>query len=290
MVEFQTRIFSEDDGKIIGAEVTVYSEEGDKLGVIDIADATTLEEMQEQLAVIDETYFTEERLITILANSSETININATTLSGFMSSDFAKVSQLSAYAPLSHSHSRSQITDLYDYSISANNYNANIGSSVTVSVKVTNRATGLPAVGHSVQILKNGTNWKSGTTGVNGTFSYNYTVETWGLVTFSCGTSNVQINGTGWKLVETDSSHTLYVNESIRMCRLRINMPMAPYNYAAGEVTIGGVAPSQYASDTNTRLPFRKDVELWINSNGDLVKYSDNVINFDVYGWWTFSY
>lgn len=201
MVEFNTRVFTEDDGKIIGAEVTVYNDSGDKLGLIDIADAETLEEMQQQLAVIDETYFTEERLEEILANSEEDNVINATKLSGFLSSDFAKVSQLSAYALASHTHSKSQITDLYDYQIYANNYNPTIDGSVTITVKVTNRATGNPVVGVSVPVLKNNESWQSGTTGVNGTFSLSYTCDSWGLTTFSINNSNVQIHVTGWKLV-----------------------------------------------------------------------------------------
>ena len=100
MVDFNTRIYSEDDGKIIGAEITVYSDSGNKLGSISVADAETLQEMQAQLALIDETYFTEERLEEILANISEATAINATRLNGFLSSDFAKASQLSNYAPV----------------------------------------------------------------------------------------------------------------------------------------------------------------------------------------------
>lgn len=214
MVDFNTRVFTEDDGKIIGAEVTVYSDSGDKLGVIDIADATTLAEMQQQLAQIDETYFTEERLEAILTNTSENTVINATKLSGFLSSDFAKVSQLSAYALTSHSHSKSDITDLYDYQIYASAYNVTIDGTVTITVKVTNRATGNPVVGVTVPVLKNNSSWQSGTTGVNGTFSLSYTADTWGITTFSAKTQNVQINVRGWKLVNTaldDGTNTIKV-------------------------------------------------------------------------------
>ena len=201
MVDFNTRVFTEDDGKIIGAEITVYSDSGDKIGLIDVADAETLEEMQTQLAVIDETYFTEARLATILANTNENTVINATKLSGFLSSDFAKVSDLSSYAPVSHSHSKSQITDLYDYQIYASAYNVNIDGSVNITVKVTNRATGNPVVGVTVPVLKNNSSWRSGTTGVNGTFSLSYTADTWGLTTFSANIQSTHILVTGWKHV-----------------------------------------------------------------------------------------
>ena len=211
MVDFNVRTYSEDDGRIIGAEVTVISTSGDNLGSISVANAETLAEMQAQLAVIDETYFTEERLEEILENINESKEINATKLSGFVSSDFAKVSQLSAYAPASHTHPVSQITNLYDYQITASSYNVNIDSSVNITVKVTNRATGRPVTGVTVPVLKNNSTWKSGTTGVNGTFSLSYTADTWGLTTFSANTVNTQINVKGYKLVETVNTNNLTI-------------------------------------------------------------------------------
>lgn len=232
MVDFNTRVFTEDDGKIIGAEITVYSDSGDKIGLIDVADAETLEEMQTQLAVIDETYFTEARLATILANTNENTVINATKLNGFLSSDFAKVSQLSAYALLSHTHSKSQITDLYDYQIYANNYNVNIGSSVTITVKVTNRATGNPVIGVSVPVLKNNAAWQSGTTGVNGTFSLSYTTDTFGLTTFSAQNASTQIRAKGWKTHLNDSSYTVYYNEDFTNVNVHLNGANVPTSWA----------------------------------------------------------
>jgi hypothetical protein len=213
MVEFDTRVFSEDDGKIIGAEVTVYSDSGDKIGLIDIADATTLAEMQDALAQIDETYFTEERLQEILTNSSENTVINATKLNGYPSSSFAKVTDLSNYAAASHTHSKSQITDLYDYQIYASSYNVNIDSSVTITVKVTNRATGNPVVGVSVPVLKNNSSWQSGTTGVNGTFTLSYTADSWGITTFSANNMNTQIKVTGWKTYRNDNSYKIFYDD-----------------------------------------------------------------------------
>ena len=215
MVDFNTRIFTEDDGKIIGAEITVLSTSGDNLGSISVANAETLAEMQAQLAVIDETYFTEERLEEILANVNEGTVINATKLNGFQSSDFAKVSQLSNYAPVSHNHNINQINGLYDYQIYASNYNVNIDSTVNIIVKVTNRATGNPVVGVTVPVLKNNETWQSGTTGVNGTFSLSYTADTWGLTTFSTNTINTQINVGGWRVVQDDGIYYLKYNDKL---------------------------------------------------------------------------
>lgn len=223
MVDFNVRTYSEDDGRIIGAEVTVISTSGDNLGSISVANAETLAEMQAQLAVIDETYFTEERLEEILENINESKEINATKLSGFVSSDFAKVSQLSAYAPASHTHPVSQITNLYDYQITASSYNVNIDSSVNITVKVTNRATGRPVTGVTVPVLKNNSTWKSGTTGVNGTFSLSYTADTWGLTTFSANTASTQIKVGGWKTFHDDNNFTVEYNENFVNFRVHMS-------------------------------------------------------------------
>lgn len=275
MVDFNTRIFSEDDGKIIGAEITVYSDSGNKIGNISVADAETLEEMQAQLAVIDETYFTEARLQAILANTNENTPINATTLSGFLSSDFAKVSQLSNYAPLSHDHSVSQITGLYDYQITASSYNVDIDSDVTITVKVTNRATGQPVVGVNVPVLKDNETWKSGTTGVNGTFSLSYTCDSWGLITFSANTHNpISISVKGYKLVETHRSglFNIYANEEL--IELRITGQYTLNSKTQLEI---GQINSEYAPSSPLTTHFRFDhteIAILIETSGTIKAYN----------------
>ena len=231
MVDFNTRIFSEDDGKIIGAEITVISTSGDNLGSISVANAETLAEMQAQLALIDETYFTEERLEEILANISENTAINATRLNGFISSDFAKVSQLSNFAPVNHNHNLNQINGLYDYQIYASSYNVNIDSTVNIIVKVTNKATGNPVVGVTVPVLKNNESWQSGTTGVNGTFSLSYTADTWGLTTFSANAANIQVNVTGWRTFINHTNYLVKYNDEYVYLRVSIPETTVPTSY-----------------------------------------------------------
>lgn len=254
MVDFNVRTYSEDDGRIIGAEVTVISTSGDNLGSISVANAETLAEMQAQLAVIDETYFTEERLEEILENINESKEINATTLSGFVSSDFAKVSQLSAYAPASHTHPVSQITNLYDYQITASSYNVNIDSSVNITVKVTNRATGRPVTGVTVPVLKNNSTWKSGTTGVNGTFSLSYTADTWGLTTFSANTASAQINVKGWKLISTWQSNTIKLYTNNELVHITLNHEGHSVSNT-GETQLVTNIPSEYQPYSNVSVP-----------------------------------
>lgn len=215
MVDFKTRIYTESEDDIIGAEVLVYSDNGDRIGSIEIVNAEDLNDLREQLSVIDETYFTESRLNAILANAQETTNINATELSGFASSDFAKVTQLSNYALSNHTHVKTNISDLYNYSISCSDYNPTIDSEISVTVKVTNQA-GNPVSGQSVSIAKNNVSWKNGVTGSNGEFTTTYTCSEWGLVTFSANNENIQIKVTGFKQVATTTvsgvTYTCYVN------------------------------------------------------------------------------
>lgn len=271
MVDFNTRIFTEDDGKIIGAEITVLSTSGDNLGSISVANAETLAEMQAQLAVIDETYFTEERLEEILANISENTSINATKLNGFLSSDFAKVSQLSNYAPVSHNHNINQINGLYDYQIYASNYNVNIDSTVNIIVKVTNRATGNPVVGVTVPVLKNNETWQSGTTGVNGTFSLTYTADTWGLVMFSTKTHNLSINVTGWKRVVNQADGRIQVYCDGETCQFTFQGSQTIN--ANGNTTLGTI-PSQYApqNDTSGQIHYQlHDTHIVLTGEGQII-------------------
>lgn len=253
MVQFNTRVYTEQEGQIIGAEVTVYSDSGDRIGVIDVADATTLNELKAQLAVIDETYFTEERLQAILANSQETNNINATSLNGFISSDFAKVSQLSSYAPVSHNHTKKQITDLYNYQITASKYNVDIDTDVTITVKVTNQQ-GNPVVGVTVPVLKDNQSWKSGTTGVNGTFSLTYTADTWGLVMFSANTSNIQCNVTGWRQYYNDSNYSVKYNNELVNVVIHTGTANVPTSWVGWHNILNDTSlrPSMPVSETDT--------------------------------------
>ena len=215
MVDFKTRIFTESDNDIIGAEVIVFSDQGTRIGSIEIANAEDLNALREQLEVIDETYFDETRLNAVLANSQESTTINATSISGYSSSDLAKVSQLSGYALTNHTHVKTSITDLYNYSISCSNYNPTIDTDISVTVKVTNQA-GNPVVGHTVSILKNNSSWKSGTTGSNGEFTTTYTCSEWGIINFSANTVSSQIRVTGSKKVLNNITYELWVDESTR--------------------------------------------------------------------------
>ena len=105
MVDFKTRVFSEDEGQIIGAEVLVYNDQGERMGSIEVVNAEDLEALQEILEEIPETYVSSTDLTSILTNTNEDTVINATTLSGFNSSNFSKTN---------HTHQLSEITAVED--------------------------------------------------------------------------------------------------------------------------------------------------------------------------------
>ena len=251
MVDFKTRIFTESDNDIIGAEVIVFSDQGTRIGSIEIANAEDLNALREELEVIDETYFDETRLNAVLANSQESTTINATSISGYSSSDLAKVSQLSGYALTNHTHVKTSITDLYNYSISCSNYNPTIDTDISVTVKVTNQA-GNPVVGHTVSILKNNSSWKSGTTGSNGEFTTTYTCSEWGLITFSANTTSKQVNVTGRKQMLNNITYSLWVDESTRTAVVLANRTNVTIGVGDGFNYNDFKIPSNYRPTTNS--------------------------------------
>lgn len=88
-LKFETRIYNYSaDDKIIGAEVTVYDEEGDKIDSIIVTDKTKLQQLEEALSFIDESYVQYTNLTEILTNLEEANVINATKLNGYQGDAF----------------------------------------------------------------------------------------------------------------------------------------------------------------------------------------------------------
>ena len=278
MVDFKTRIFTESDNDIIGAEVIVFSDQGTRIGSIEIANAEDLNALREQLEVIDETYFDETRLNAVLANSQESTTINATSISGYSSSDLAKVSQLSGYALTNHTHVKTSITDLYNYSISCSNYNPTIDTDISVTVKVTNQA-GNPVVGHTVSILKNNSSWKSGTTGSNGEFTTTYTCSEWGLITFSANTVNKQILVKGYKTIKDDSGIRVRVNGDSVECKIVISSTTFTTSFTQ---FTGQTIPEGYRPNTTITMPSYSNTNLLVavQPNGNIMRRSMTGSNY----------
>ena len=85
MVEFKTRVYHEENNKIIGAEVVVYSEEGDKIGNIQITSKKDFDDLISRIDGFDDMFVAKSDL----QNSVNKLTINAATLDGYSSPDFA---------------------------------------------------------------------------------------------------------------------------------------------------------------------------------------------------------
>lgn len=82
----------------------------------------------------------------------------------------------------------------------------------------------------------------------------------------------------------------LYVNEEIRICRLRLQVSSRTINSGVNTL-ISSVIPSKYRNDTSINHHTRKDMELWIDNNGNIMTYaSSNIPSVSIYNWVTFSY
>ena len=96
MVKWDTNVYKYDENteKIIGCSVTIYSDTGDVIDTIEIADADKLHELEEALQNIDSTYIQLNQLKTILKNIAGETEINATTLNGLNGSTWVTIQQL----------------------------------------------------------------------------------------------------------------------------------------------------------------------------------------------------
>ena len=231
MVSFQTaEIYNQDQDNIIGVKVTVSADQGQVIDEIQVTNKTEFEALVARLDELGDEFvqFADGSSMSgmtidqILANVSETLNINATTLNGIQSDGYAKTS---------HTHQKSQILNLYNYDITLSKYNLNVGTNsstdktTTVSVKVTNM-NNAPVTGHNVIIYLNGEVWRTGTTNNQGVFSSNYVANEEGIVTFQINNQKVQAYvkyDTGWvNLTPGSEASGLFVNyDSERPLQIR---------------------------------------------------------------------
>ncbi len=220
MVSFQTaEIYNQDQDNIIGVKVTVSADQGQVIDEIQVTNKTEFEALVARLDELGDEFvqFADGSSMSgmtidqILANVSETLNINATTLNGIQSDGYAKTS---------HTHQKSQILNLYNYDITLSKYNLNVGTNsstdktTTVSVKVTNM-NNAPVTGHNVIIYLNGEVWRTGTTNNQGVFSSNYVANEEGIVTFQINNQKVQAYvkyDTGW--VNITSFGSIFKNDT----------------------------------------------------------------------------
>lgn len=103
MVDYKTRIFYETETGMMGAEVKLYSEEGENIDNIVITSESKLKEIAEAVLEMDDNYVDMNELTTVLLNASEQLTINATRFQGYVPADFARaLHSHSEYAQINH--------------------------------------------------------------------------------------------------------------------------------------------------------------------------------------------
>lgn len=98
MTVFETSCYYKKEGKIIGAEVKIYNENGDTIDRILVTDANGLEQLEDKLNNLDSTYIDKGELVSALRDNvfdGTEVTINANTFDGHDSS---------YYAPYEHDH------------------------------------------------------------------------------------------------------------------------------------------------------------------------------------------
>jgi hypothetical protein len=107
MVNYKTRIFFEKDTNSLGADVFIYSDEGDLIDTILITTESKYNELAEQIQNIDATYIDMAELTEVLKNTQNELVINATTFGGLTVNDFSQTGHThSGYAVTNHASTR----------------------------------------------------------------------------------------------------------------------------------------------------------------------------------------
>ena len=91
MVNYKTRIFFEPETNSLGADVIIYSDEGDKIDTILITSESKYNELYQQIQDIDNTFIDLTELTTILANVQNELEVNATKFAGLEIGSFSLV-------------------------------------------------------------------------------------------------------------------------------------------------------------------------------------------------------
>ena len=135
-MRFETKIYNyTEDEKVIGAEVIIYNEEGDKIKSITVVDENQIQALEEALESIDSRYVLSTELTEILENEGETTEINATLLNGYQGDSFLLRDERDtlSFKPKSHSSSGTEYgaasTSNYGHvklrdDLTASNYNS----------------------------------------------------------------------------------------------------------------------------------------------------------------------
>ena len=116
MVTFNTNVINKSPDEIMGCEVTIYSESGDKIESIHIADEKGFKELQEKINNLEGDFVTVSSLSTTLKNEENSEAINAGLLNGKKSDYYATRDHTHGDLYLDNSHALNRATkDSYSH-------------------------------------------------------------------------------------------------------------------------------------------------------------------------------
>lgn len=127
MVDYNVRTYFEDNNEIIGAEITFYSEAGEKIDTIQVTSKKDFDKLVEKLNDLSDNFVTQDDL----QSEVDKMNVDAVTLSGLSGTDFAKANHTHGdiYAPKNHATSETthgiSEENLFGHTKVINNLNRN---------------------------------------------------------------------------------------------------------------------------------------------------------------------
>lgn len=201
MVNYKVRAFCEpEDEDSIGAEVRIYSDEGDQIDTILITTESKYKELEDRIDQMDEDYIDLDELKALLADAEENqIIIDAATLGGLASNQYARAehneSHTPYFAPIDHSLETSRYglgnTTKYGHVKIINNLDSN--SLTSGEALAANQGNVLRELINTVK--RELTTWTTITCGSYGTLYVNASLR---LCRFIYKRSDYKSSKTGW--------------------------------------------------------------------------------------------
>lgn len=222
MVQFETQVYHKEGTDIVGAEVIVSAENGERIGTLQITSKTDFDDLVSRLDNLAQDFisFAENSSLAgmtideVLTNLNGTATINATKLGGYTASQ---------YALTNHTHNKASINDLYDIDISSSSQNPNVNDTITITVTVKNTSA-QSVSGKSIIVYKNGVSWRSGTTNTNGVFSTTWTVDSDAPIVFKVDDEKLIVTPKPYWANVTVPVGTLKVCETLRLAEFSYNV------------------------------------------------------------------
>lgn len=235
MVNYKVRVFCEpEDEDSLGAEVRIYNEEGDTIDTILITTESQYRQLAEQIENMDNTYIDMNELTALLSNTENNqLNINATTLDGLNSSDFAKLNHneqhQGVFAPVAHASTN-------------NKYGLATGSNYGHVKTIDNLTTASNVSGEALSAYQGNI--------------------------LNTAINNLKKSLTTWTKQSVGKYGTLRVNTALRLCRF--SYVRENYKIVGDKVLHSGYIPKEYCPGGVVRAWDSKYVMLSVNSSGDV--------------------